>query len=556
MTGSRDGDAPKPSATLDYDAVVVGAGFAGLYMLHRLRDGLGLKVGVLETAGGVGGTWYWNRYPGARCDIDSIHYCYSFSDELMQEWNWSERFPAQPEILAYLNHVADKFALRPDIQFETTVTAANWDEDTASWGVETDRGDVVRARYFIAAVGCLSTANIPDFADRDRFAGETYFTGDWPHGGVDFSGKRVGIIGTGSTGLQVIPPIAGEAAELTVFQRTPAYAAPLGNRPLADEEMAAVKANYAAIRREEWGAFAGVPFPDAQESSLAVPEDERRRTYEKKWAEGGFAFWLGSYQDILFDETANKTAADFVREQIRARVRDPATAERLCPKDYPYGTKRQPLEQGYFETFNQDHVRLVDLREQPIERFTEAGIRTSEREYPLDAIVFATGFDAFTGSLFRMNIRGREGQLLQERWSQGARSYLGIATHGLPNFFIITGPQSPSVLFNMPLSIEQHVEWISKCIEHLRNNGLTTIEARAEAEQEWVAHTREVADQTLFPKANSWYLGANIPGKPRQVLVYLGGGPAYHRICREKAESDYEGFDKRAATQGMPAPGQ
>ncbi|MES1945131.1 FAD dependent oxidoreductase [Salinisphaera sp. PC39] len=538
-----------------FDVIVVGAGFSGLYALHRLRDTLGLKVRVYESADDVGGTWYWNRYPGARCDIPSYHYSYAFSEELQQEWHWSEKYAAQPEILAYLRYVADKFDLRRDIRFETRVTSVRFDEDENVWEVETNDGSRARAPFFISAAGCLTAANIPDFEGRDSFRGETYFTGRWPHEGVDFSGKRVGIIGTGATAIQAIPIIAREAGHLTVFQRTPNYATPLRNEPLDPELERDIKANYPEIRRKELDALCGQPFDHLQPSALEVSPEERRRVYEECWQAGGFSLWVGSYEDLLFDHEANETAAEFVREKIRERVDDPELAEKLTPRDHPYGSKRQPCETGYYETFNRDDVTLVDLRETPLEAITPRGIRTSAGEHELDVIVYATGFDAFTGGLYRMNIQGRDGERLEDHWAAGPRTHLGLCTHGFPNLFLITGPLSPSVLFNMPRSAEQHVDWIADCIDYMRRNGYATIEADREAEDRWIAHVKEIADQTLLPEANSWYLGANVPGKPRVFMVYLGGGRMYREECDENAAKGYEGFTFEPAAGRAPANG-
>lgn len=531
------------TATETYDVVVVGAGFAGLYMLHCLRDRLGLSARVIEAAPEVGGTWYWNRYPGARCDIPAHHYSYAFCPELEQEWTWSERFAAQPEILDYLKHVADRFDLRRDIRFNTRVTSAVFDDKANEWVIGTADGKVLRAQFFVSAVGCLAAANIPEFEGRDEFAGETYFTGQWPHDGVDFTGQRVGVIGTGATAIQLIPIVAEQARHLTVFQRTPNYATPLQNRPMDETTDREVKANYRNLRRKEWQSLVGQPYDHSVlPSALTVSEEERRQHYEQCWQEGGFALWVGSYEDILFDREANETAAEFVREKIRERVDDPEIAEKLTPMDYPYGAKRQPCETGYYETFNRDNVTLVDVRETPIRRVTPHGIATSEGEHELDCLIYATGFDAFTGGLFRMNIRGRRGLRLEDHWQAGPRTYLGLATHNFPNMFVITGPLSPSVLFNMPRSIEQHCEWISDCIAYMRERGYATIEADPEPEARWIEHTREVADQTLLPQANSWYLGANVPGKPRVFMVYLGGGAQYKAICDDVVANGYEGF--------------
>ncbi|MDT0633414.1 NAD(P)/FAD-dependent oxidoreductase [Spectribacter hydrogenoxidans] len=536
------------------DAVVVGAGFAGLYMVHLLRNRLGLSVQGIEAAQGVGGTWYWNRYPGARCDIESQLYCYSFSPELEQEWNWSERFPAQPEVLDYLNHVAERFDLMRSFTFDTRVVGADFDETTDTWLVCTDGGARIRARFFIAATGNLSAGRIPDFPGRDDFRGNTYFTGDWPHETVDFSGRRVALIGTGSTGVQLVPHVAQQAAALTVFQRTPAYACPLGNRPLDTEAMARIKANYPAIRQREWDFPGGVIFDDVRPSALAETPEARQHFYEQKWRAGGMNLWLGSYEDILVDERANETVAEFIRDKIRTRVENPDTAEKLTPRGYPFGAKRQTLEDGYYDAFNQDHVELVDVRTTPIECITPDSIRTADRDYLVDDIIFATGFDAFTGSLYRMNIRGRGGRLLSDHWAAGPRPYLGLNTSGFPNLFFITGPLSPSVLFNMPRAIEQHCNWVADCIAHLLEHDYRAIEAEPEAEQGWVEHVREVADATLLPKADSWYLGANVPGKPRVFMVYLGGCANYKKICDDVTAAGYQGFALTPTTSPDTAP--
>jgi cyclohexanone monooxygenase len=525
------------------DAVIVGAGFAGLYMLHLLRDKLGLRVVAFEAADGVGGTWYWNRYPGARCDIPSHYYSYSFSEELQQEWKWTEKYSAQPEILEYLNYVTDKFDLRRNIHFNTRVTAAHYDDNAHRWQIDADDGRTLSARFFIPAVGNLSDANIPAYEGQERFEGEVYLTSRWPKEHVDFRGKRVGIIGTGATGMQVIPVVAEEALHLTVFQRTPNYAAPLMNEPMAPDVDREVKAHYDEIRREAWDSFAGVPFDMLKPSALADTPEQRRAQFETCWEAGGFSLWLGSYDDILFDLEANTTVADFVRSKIRERVSDPAIADKLCPpKSQPYGTKRQPCETGYYEAFNRDNVTLVDIRESPITALYPGGIRTTDGEYPLDALIYATGFDAFTGALFRMDIRGRNGLTLKDHWSRGPRTLYGLATHGFPNMFMITGPQSPSVLFNMPIGIEMHCDWIADCIDYLDRSGCCSIEAGEQGEQEWAAETRRIAETTLLPVATSWYMGGNIPGKPRAFMIYLGGGKQYREIISDCAAREYDGF--------------
>jgi cation diffusion facilitator CzcD-associated flavoprotein CzcO len=533
---------PNPPAP-DFDAVIIGAGFAGLYMLYRARDVLGLSARIYEAGDGVGGTWYWNRYPGARCDSESFIYSYSFSEELQQEWVWSTKYPEQPEILSYLDHVADRFDLRRDIQLGTRVTRAIFQDDTDCWEVHTDDGGLVTARFLISAVGCLSAANVPQIPDLDRFNGAWYHTGAWPRERVDFVGKRVGLIGTGSTGIQATPVIAAEASHLWVFQRTPNYSVPARNFPLTPERTRQIKANYGEIRRKARESFAGFPYDPSEKSAMDVSPEERQATYEGLWAEeGGFKFIYGSYHDLLFNKASNDTAAEFIRSKIRHIVTDPAVAERLVPKDYPYGTKRPPIDTDYFETFNRPNVTLVDLRETSITEITPRGVRTTDADYDLDIIVFATGFDAMTGSLLRIDIRGREGQSLNHKWVAGPVSYLGVQVAGFPNMFIITGPGSPSVLANMPLAIEQHVEWIGECILYLHQRGLTRVEATEEAEEAWVEHVRQVAECTLFPQANSWYLGANIPGKKRVFMPYVGGFAPYRRRCEDVAANGYEGL--------------
>jgi cyclohexanone monooxygenase len=532
--------------TADVDAVIVGAGFAGLYMLHRLR-GRGLSTRVFEAGSGVGGTWYWNRYPGARCDSDSYIYCYTFDKELLQEWEWTERYPEQPEILRYLNHVADRFDLKRAIQFGTRVTEATFDEKTHRWEVRTDQGNLVSARYLIAAVGNLSATNLPNFKGLESFAGKWYHTSQWPHDGVDFTAKRVGVVGTGATAVQAIPEIAQQAKHLTVFQRTPSFCVPARSGKVDPAVVKARKADYDGIVERIRNSYFGFELTFIEKSALAASPEEREREFDARWDAGGFGFWLGNYQDMLFDKEANDICADYLKRKIRATVKDPAVAEKLIPKTYAYGTKRQPLDTNYYETFNKDNVLLVDAREAPIEEITPKGIRAGGKEHEFDIIVFATGFDAMTGPLTRIKIQGRGRQLLSQKWQDGPSTYLGVAIAGFPNLFTITGPGSPSVLSNMPVSIEQHVEWISECIEHLRKNNLTTIEATAEAEAQWTAHVAEVANTTLMPGTNSWYMGANIPGKARVFMPYLGGVGLYRQKCNEIAEQGYAGFALTAA---------
>ena len=524
------------------DALVIGAGFSGLYQLLCLRDRLGLSVQLLEAADGVGGTWYWNRYPGARCDSESHSYCYSFSDELMREWEWSERYPGPPEILRYLNHVADRFDLKRDIRFNTRVTSAHYDATANVWRVTTGAGEKFTAQFLITAVGCLSSANIPNNPGLDTFAGRWYHTGQWPHEGVDFRGKRVGQIGTGSTGIQAAPVIAETAAHLTVFQRTANYSVPARNAPLTSEFKRYVKENTAEIRRVTRASANGHPWLVDERSALEISPEERQTLYEKAWETGGLRF-RAVFRDLVTDNAANDTASAFIKAKIREIVKDPVTATKLADIDHPYAAKRPPIDTDYFETFNRENVKLVDIRADPIERITPRGIRTRDAEYPLDVIVFATGFDGMTGSLVRMDIRGREGLSLAKAWAAGPRNYLGLQVAGFPNLFTITGPGSPSVLCNMPVAIEQHVEWITDCIGHMRKHGLKRIEPRDEAVDSWVAQVNAAAAATLLPQAtHSWYLGANVPGKPRVFMPYAGGMAHYRKICADVAARNYEGF--------------
>jgi cation diffusion facilitator CzcD-associated flavoprotein CzcO len=524
------------------DVVIIGAGFAGLYALHRFRNVLGLNARVFETGDGVGGTWYWNRYPGARCDSESFYYSYSFSEALEQEWTWSSKYPEQPEILEYLEHVADRFDLMKDIRLSTRVVSAVYDESSSNWTVTTDRGDRIVAPFVVTAVGCLSAANLPDIPGRDRFRGESHHTGAWPKEGVDFKGKRVALIGTGSSGIQATPVIAEDADRLTVFQRTPNFTVPTRNKQLSPEATAWIKQNYRGIREKTRETVAGFPYDPIERSAFEVSDEEREAIFESLWQEGGFKFMWGSFNDLMRDRRANDLAADFIRRKIREIVKDPETAEKLCPTDHPWGSKRPPIDTDYYVTFNRAHVELVDLKEEPIVEITEEGIRTEKHEYPVDMIVYATGFDAMTGSLLKLDIRGVDGLTLREKWSAGPRTYLGLQIAGFPNLFTITGPGSPSVLMNMPVAIEQHVDWISDCLEHMKENGAKRIEADLAAENAWVDHVNEAARETLFYEAKSWYLGVNIPGKPRVFMPYVGGGKLYREKCNEIAEGGYEGF--------------
>ncbi len=536
--------APQPDSTSareSYDAIVVGAGFAGLYMLHRLR-GLGLSVRVYEQGGDVGGTWYWNRYPGARCDVESMQYSYSFSEELQQEWEWTERYAPQPEILKYANHVADRFDLRRDIQFSTRIEAAAFQENAGSWSIIISGGKRVSATYFILATGCLSNARTPDFKGLDRFQGKTYHTGHWPHEEVDFTGQRVGIIGTGSSAIQSIPIIAEQAGHLFVFQRTPNFSVPAHNAALTPETARSWKADYAERRRrarEE--SRNGILTVMPEKGALDDAEEARLQEYEAGWKRGGISF-MASYNNLLFDKPSNDTACEFVRSKIKEIVHDPAVAKLLQPHDHPIGSKRICVDTEYYATFNRPNVTLVDIRSNSIEEILPNGLRTADDHYELDAIVFGTGFDALTGSVAKIDIKGGDGATLNQKWAEGPRTYLGLMSSGFPNMFIITGPGSPSVLSNMIVSIEQHVDWIADCVGYMRTRGLGRIEATRDAEDDWVTQVNDVASGTLYPQANSWYMGANIPGKPRIFMPYIGGVGIYRQICNDVAARGYEGF--------------
>jgi len=521
------------------DVVVVGAGFSGLYLLHRLRA-MGMSAKALDAASDVGGTWYWNRYPGARCDVESMQYSYQFSDELQQDWVWTERYAGQPEILRYARHVADRFDLRRDIEFDRRVVAARYDDEARRWTVEIDGGETVTARYCVMATGCLSAPNKPPFPGIEEFQGAVYHTGLWPHEPVDLAGQRVAIIGTGSSAIQSIPIIAGQAKELTIFQRTPNYAIPARNAPLDPRAQAAIKADYAGLRARARMTPRGIAGRYNSGSALEVTSDERSQEFETRWQEGGLTF-LGAYADLLFNQEANEAAASFVRDKIRSIVKDPDVAERLCPANI-IGAKRLCIDTGYYETYNRENVTLVDINENPIEAITKDAIRTAGTTYPIDALICATGFDAMTGTLLRIDVRGKGGVKLADRWREGPRSYLGLAMAGFPNLFTVTGPFSPSVLTNMLPSIEQHVEWITDCLDHMRQRGLTRVEATEEAEAGWLSHSAEVAAPSLRPNVSSWYVGSNIAGKPQVFMPYIGGFPDYVKICEEIVAKGYEGF--------------
>jgi len=541
-----DTSPPASAPARELDAVVVGAGFSGLYLLHRLRY-LGFTVQVYEAASDVGGTWWWNRYPGARCDIESMDYSYSFSPELEQEWTWSERYATQPEILRYADHVADRFDLRRDIQFDTRMTAATWDDEAARWRIETDHGDRVSARFCIMAVGCLSAAKRPEIDGIDSFAGASYHTAHWPHGGVDVSAKRVGVIGTGSSGIQAIPLLAEQAAQLTVFQRTPTYAVPARNAPLDPEFVSELKGAYRERREATRHSFGGVLIEVGTESALAVDPDARQAAFDAAWNSGTLFGLLTTFNDLMVIPEANDLVASYVRDRIHEIVTDPEIADRLSPRTYPIGAKRLCLDTDYYATYNRANVELIDLQETPIVEITPTGVRTTEREVGLDTLVFATGFDAMTGALVAPDIVGRDGTTLRDKWAAGPRTYLGLASAGFPNLFMITGPGSPSVLTNMMVSIEQHVEWVTDCIDHLRADGVDTIEADPDAEDTWVEQVTALADFTLYPQGNSWYLGANVPGKPRVFMPFIGGVAMYREICDGVAADGYRGFRLGAA---------
>lgn len=508
-------------------------------MLHKLR-GLGFDVTVLERADGVGGTWYWNRYPGARCDVESMQYSYSFDPELEQEWQWSERYSGQPEILRYANHVADRYDLRSDIQFETTVERVDWDDSTRRWTLHTDRGDYT-AQFVVMATGCLSTANSPDFPGTDEYTGPIYHTGRWPHEGVDFSGKSVAVIGTGSSAVQAIPVIAQQCEQLTVFQRTPNYSVPARNEPLNPDEQQHWKSNYSELRGKALAEMAAIlpRLPSTEDIAKDAADEEFAERLEHRWEVGGFTFYR-AYADVALDADSNGRIAEFVRQKIADVVHDPDVSSKLTPHN-TIACKRPCLDTNYFETYNLDHVHLVDVSETPVERISPEGVVVEGTEYPADMIVFATGFDAMTGTLLRMNITGRAGARLIDHWDAGPRTYLGLGVSGFPNLFTVSGPGSPSVLTNMIPSIEQHVEWISQCLCDLRERGAEVIEAEPEAEAYWVDHVNAVADLTLYPTCNSWYLGSNIPGKTR-VFMPLIGFPPYVEICDDVAADGYRGF--------------
>jgi cyclohexanone monooxygenase len=550
VTGQRDvngpgeyaaSTVPDVSATQDtVDVVVVGAGFGGLYALHKFRH-QGRSVRVFEAAPEVGGTWYFNRYPGARCDVESLDYCYSFSDELQQEWTWTEKYATQPEILSYIKWVADRLDLRSGITFDTRVSSAVFDEDALLWTVTTEGGEKVRSRFVVMATGPLSSPLTPNINGLDSFGGEVYHTAHWPHEGVDFTGKRVAVIGTGSSGIQSIPIIAEQAARLYVFQRTPNYSVPAGNRTLDLDEIKHAKDTYAERRRMSWRSGGGSPHVAHPKMTMEASPEERRAAFEKRWQLGGVLF-SKTFADQMIDMEANDEARKFYEEKVRAVIDDPDVADLLIPNDHPIGTKRICTDTNYFETYNRDNVELVSVRKTPIESIDATGINSSEDHYAVDAIVLATGFDAMTGTLAKIDIVGRDGRKLIDDWADGPRTYLGLGVDGFPNLFLVSGPGAPAVLANMVLHAEAHINWISDAIDYLDEHGLSAIEATTDAVDDWVAECNRRADGTLFPKANSWYMGANVPGKPRVFMLFIGGFAVYLDICAEVADAGYKGF--------------
>ena len=520
-----------------YDAIVIGAGVAGLYQLYRLRE-LGLSVRCLEDGGGVGGTWYWNRYPGCRFDSESETYGYSWSKELLQEWDWKEHFSGQPENERYLNYVADKFDLRRDIQFNSHVTSMVWDERANRWEVTIENGQRLRAQFVVAAVGILSARYVPPFEGIDSFQGESYHTSRWPKEKVDFTGKRVGVIGTGATAVQLIPIIAKEVGHLTVFQRTANYTAPLRNGLVSEETQKRFKATYPEIHQRIKETTGGFIHDFDRRAALDLPPAERMSKYEELWQQPGFAKWLGNFRDIMTDKEANEDFAEFIRNKIRARVKDPVVAEKLVPKDHPFGSKRVPLETHYYEAYNQPNVLLVDVKESPIERITPKGIKTRDREYEFDVIIYATGFDAITGAMTRIDIRGEGGQGLKEKWAGGPRTLMGIQSAGFPNLFMAIN----SAFCNYTVCAESIVEWITDTIAYVRKNGHSRIAPTVKAEDAWVDHANDVGSRTMLSGANSWFIGANIPGKARAILLYASPAPVYRAHCTEAANNGYKDF--------------
>lgn len=531
---TRTGDA--------YDAIIVGAGVAGLYQLYRLRE-MGLKVKSFDAASDVAGTWYWNCYPGARVDSQSYIYQYWFSDELINEWDWSERFPAQPETERYLNFVADKLELRKDIKFNTRVTSADWDDEASRWVIRTDKGDNVSAQFLISCTGMLSAPKVPPFPGHDKFRGQIAHTARYPREGIDFLGKKVGVIGTGATGIQVIQTIADQVDQLTIFQRTAQYGVPMRNYKFDDKERTHWREKAHELKERVQQTFTGFDFDVDNGSWHDYTKAERREILEKYWADGSLAMWTGTFPEILFEEEANAEVSEFAREKIRARIKDPAVADLVVPTEYGFGTYRVPLENGFYDVFNQDNVQVVDVKTTPIERFTEKGLIVGDKEYELDVVILATGFDAGTGSLSQMNIRGKDGRSLTAEWKKDIRSTLGLQVAGYPNLFTVAGPLAPSTAFcNMTTCLQQQVDWVTDCIAYLHDKGRLSIEPTPEKQDEWVQHHDETSNATLLVKTKSWYTGANIEGKPTRLLSYIGGVGKYRSICQEVTDSEYEGF--------------
>lgn len=534
------------------DAVVVGGGFSGVYALHKLRE-IGLSVRGFEAGRDVGGTWYWNTYPGARCDVESLEYSYGFSNKIQQEWNWSHRFSFQPDIQSYIAHVAEETGVRSLISFETRVISQAYDSDSQTWTVKTDKGEKIICRFCIMATGNLSVPLYPDIPGLDEYQGDKYHSGLWPKEKVDFTGKRVAVFGTGATGIQIIPEVAKQAAHLYVMQRSPNFTLPAGNRRLSEEEIEGFKKDYPEHRkraRQHVFGVAGVPEPTT--SVLELTEEESRERFEELWANGGSINFQIAFTDLMRDEKANKRLADFVRAKIRETVKDRETAEKLCPYDHPIGAKRICIDTGYYETFNRENVDLISLRDNPVKRITPAGILTEQGEIEVDAIIFATGFDAITGAMTHIDITGRDGLKLADKWKERPSAYLGFAVANFPNMFVITGPGSPSVKSNMVLSIEQHVELAADTISYMQENGLGAIEAQVGAENDWVDYVSEVANKTLYVKADSWYTGANVPGKPRMFVPFVGGVNTYRLACEDVKKNGFRGFRTEPLTVEGP----
>ena len=524
-----------------FDAIVIGAGISGMYQLYSLRK-LGKSVKVLEAGSDVGGTWYWNRYPGCRFDSESYSYAYSFSQEVLDEWNWTEHFSPQPETLKYLQYVAEKFDLKKDIQFNSKVNSAIYNSETDRWRVQTDKGEVIETMFLITAIGALSAPYIPEFSGKEKFEGGSWHTSQWPKKEVDLSNKRVGVIGTGATAVQMITEISKNVGELFVFQLKPEYCVPLGNSKIDDEAQKNIKKSYPEIFKKCKESFGSFLHDFDERSALEVPAEERERLYEKLWAQPGFGLWLGNFHDILTNQEANDTVSEFVRKKIKEQVNDPETAEKLCPKDHGFGTRRVPLESGYYKAYNRPNVHLVDISETPIEEITHSGIQIEGETIDLDIIIYATGFDAITGAFKNIEISGENGQKLGEKWKDGPSTYLGMQTQGFPNFFTLVGPHNGSTFCNIPRCIEQNVEWVTDCIKYMSDNGYKKIETEKKAEEEWTRHVYEVAEPSLLMKTDSWFVGANIPGKKRNFLMYAGGSPTYRAKCEEIAANGYQGF--------------